>query len=372
MTYEITSWFKFDKNRINLGNCKFLTLKDKKSSPIRTIDIMLAPDNNYVQHCCATMASVLLNCDNTSYIHFHIPDNGLSEYNKDKIQQLKSIRNFDITYYDISKFDFSNLPLNRKYITVSTYYRLYINEFMPDNIDRLLYLDSDTNVEKDLKELWEINLDGYLAGVCEDETSIPNLVRTQLKYSDFCFNAGVVLFNLKEIRKIDFIKECIDYYNENWCIITLQDQDILNGVFDGRCKMLPLCWNVASPYYSSLEWKLKTNSKERYNAIYNPGIIHFTYIPKPWSKGCEHPLQNEYWKYISYTPFKNEYKKYKLKNDINKIFSRIFSIKCEKYKTVVYFLGIKISYKTTKQLMAELYDKLNKQINKKFNELKYR
>lgn len=357
MAFELCNK-KINKSDIELGHQIYL--QDKSSSKIeRNIDIVLSPDNNYVQHCTAVMCSILLNCDNTSYIRFHILDNNITEKNKEIMSSLKSIRPFDINYYDMSAFDLSQFPLNRKHISVATYYRLFIKEILPEYIERALYLDCDVIVEKDLKELWNVDLSGYLAGVSEDETSIPNLMRTNLKYSDFCFNAGVILFNMNEIRKINFLQECIDYYNQNKYIIKLQDQDILNGVFDGKCKKLSLRWNTASPFYISDEWRLTEPVSVRYDAIYNPAIIHYSWVPKPWDPSCVHLLQDEYWKYLSYTPFKNKYKIFKIKRFLNKIKSSIFSIEKNKYYQKIAILGFKIKHKTAESTLRGVEMKLN-------------
>lgn len=357
MAFEICN-HELNKSDIKLGQKVYLHDKEKNNIE-RNIDIILAPDNNYAQHCTAVMCSILLNCDNTSYIRFHILDNNINNQNKEIMNSLKNIRPFEINYYDMTKFDFSQFPLNRKHISVATYYRLFIKELLPQNIERVLYLDCDVIVERDLKELWNIDLTGYLAGVSEDETSIPNLMRTKLKYSDFCFNAGVILFNMNEIRKINFLQECIEYYNQNKYIIELQDQDILNGVFDGRCKKLPLCWNTASPFYISDEWRLTEPLSAKFEAIYNPGIIHYSWIPKPWNIRCKHPLKDEYWKYLCYTPFKNKYKIYKLKLMLYKIVSFIFSYENTGYCVNIKTLGIKIKHRTLKNKFRNIDMKLN-------------
>ncbi len=52
----------------------------------RTIDIVMAFDDAYVQHSAAAIASILLNCDATSNFRFHILDGGISETKKDKLK----------------------------------------------------------------------------------------------------------------------------------------------------------------------------------------------------------------------------------------------------------------------------------------------
>jgi lipopolysaccharide biosynthesis glycosyltransferase len=45
--------------------------------------------------------------------------------------------------------------------------------------------------------------------------------------------------------------------------------------------------------------------KEMTTSINNPAIIHYVSKPKPWDAMCDHPLEQEYYKYLSLTQFKN-------------------------------------------------------------------
>ena len=100
----------------------------------------MAADNRYIQHSAATIASILLNCDASSNFRFHILDGGISSDKKEKLLKLKQIRDFDIQFYDMTKYDWSMFPDNRAHITLATYYRLRIPEVLPKNIQKALYL----------------------------------------------------------------------------------------------------------------------------------------------------------------------------------------------------------------------------------------
>ena len=194
------------------------------------INICLSTDNNYVQHCVVTMASILKNCGNDYKVRFFILDGGISEENKRNIKKLAKIKDFVISYYDMTKIDFSDLPLNRSRISVATYYRLYLLDILPKDIKKLIYLDCDIVVKTDIAELWETDISGYYAGVVEDEGGKTQQKRLCLPFDYKYFNAGVILFNLEELRTFDFKESCLKYYENNKDIIILQDQDILNAI----------------------------------------------------------------------------------------------------------------------------------------------
>ena len=288
-------------NNVKLGQQIYLT--SPKNVPVkRTVDIVMAADNRYIQHSAATIASILLNCDASSNFRFHILDGGISSDKKEKLLKLKQIRDFDIQFYDMTKYDWSMFPDNRAHITSATYYKLRIPEVLPKNIQKALYLDGDMIIEQDLKELWDIDISNYVLGAIEDEQGIDS--RDRLGLSNKYFNAGVLLLNLKKLREVNLLKISMLYLDKNRKQIIYQDQDILNGLFNIQYKDLPLKWNVNTSIY------VPNNSKHIYSiydsdiAKQHPGIIHFTGSAlKPWYQEMLHPLSNEYWNYYKYTDF---------------------------------------------------------------------
>ena len=313
-----------------------------KYDTVEYLNIVLASDNNYAPYCATTIASILKNIDNNTKCRFYILDGGISDINKMKIEKLKIIKDFSITYYDMQDIDWSNLPLNRKHISTATYYRLIITKLLPKDIDKIIYLDCDVIVNSNIRELYDYCIkDYYVAGI-EDVTGKRESEKLNLE-QDFYFNAGVILLNIKQLRSFDFYKKCVDYFNSNKDIITLQDQDILNGVLNRKVKKLPLNWNVNTRIYS------KNNNEEfhnyskldEWNARNFPKIIHYSDKYKPWHKQCMHILKEEFYKYLSLTDFKKEKYIYLTNKYISNIFTiqtnfDVFQIKL--FNILIYFV----------------------------------
>ena len=294
------------KVKSELGSQIYLKNKDNKIKQTENIDIVFSSDDNYAQHCCAAIASILLNSSPCCYFRFYILDGGISQKNKEKLSSIKSIRDFSLQYIDMAKYDFSMFPMNRKYISVATYYRLLLLELLPEYVNKVIYLDCDIIVEQDIKILWDFDISNYLAGVVEDEGSISQIKRLELPLENNYFNAGVAVFNIEKLRTFNFKEKCINYYKENQERISLQDQDILNGVLNGSCRYLPLNWNTNSRLFFNNELEHNFTDDEAVAAMKNPAILHYTDKVKPWQKNCIHPLKEEYWKYLSYTAFKKQ------------------------------------------------------------------
>lgn len=285
-----------------LGQQIYLTAP--KNVPIeRTIDIVMASDDGYIQNSAATIASILLNCDASSRFRFHILDGGISTIKKNKLMKLKKLRDFEVKFYDMTKYDWSMFPDNRMHTTFATYYRLRIPEIMPKHIQKALYLDGDMIIEQDLRELWDIDISNYVLGAIEDEEGIES--GTRLGLTKKYFNAGVLLLNLNRLRKTNLLKNSVSYLEKNRERIVYQDQDILNGLFNTQYKEIPLKWNVNRGMYWSSSARHTYTNQEAKVIRKNPGIIHFTgHSAKPWYWGLmSHPLAEEYWKYLKHTDF---------------------------------------------------------------------
>ena len=98
-------------------------------------------------------------------------------------------------------------------------------------------------------------------------------------------NAGVLLWNLEEMRKCNLESMFLKLVSTNY---RMMDQDILNKVCFGKIKIIPLRYNVMTKLYHPEEKKL-TIQKQLYTIIeYNeafssPIIIHFCDKAKPWN-----------------------------------------------------------------------------------------
>jgi len=268
----------------------------------RTIDIVMASDDAYAQHSAAAIASILLNCDATSNFRFHILDGGISESKKEKLVKIKKVRDFEIKFYDMTKYDWSMFPNFHIHTSVAAYYRLRIADILPRNISRALYLDGDVIVEQDLKELWDTDLSGSVLGAVEDANGVT--FGKRLGLARRYFNSGVLLLSLDKLRQTNLMKKIVKYVNENKQRILCHDQDILNGLFNDQYKEISLKWNVNNLMYSpTIDMRHTYSDQDARIARQNPGIIHFT-GDKPWHWGwIPHPLADEYWKYLKYTEF---------------------------------------------------------------------
>lgn len=283
---------------------KDIVTKNKKyeKKSLSPIYIAFSCDNKYIRHCYTAINSLNKNT-NYDFNIFIITSN----LNTDNIKFIKKLecghcKSIEIINIDASQFNI--FPLNRKYISIATYYRLLLSNIIPCNIDKIIYLDCDIMVLGDIAELWDFNFPKHhYALVVEDEGGATQSQRLGLPIEKKYFNAGVIVFNLNRLRKENMLFKSrsilLKYQNK----IRLQDQDILNIYFCGRVTYAPLSWNVGTRLYKKNDLKGTYSEYEWKEAILRPKIVHFTGNVKPWFLKSDHPLVNEY---ISY-----QYPKYR-------------------------------------------------------------
>ena len=192
---------------------------------------------------------------------------------------------------------------------LEAYLRLCVPYKLPDEVDRILYLDVDTIVEKPLEECYNTDFFDYYAVVCRDlklsereENGIRQTVRDES--SDY-FNSGVMLCNLKKIREDFRFEDFVRYAKEQNYNLPYADQDILNGLFAGKVV-----------YADPDRYNYLVNMEVRYGysqELATDAVIRHYAGNCPWHRVKVVPSHKRWWHYAKQTPFYEELLEMKLK-----------------------------------------------------------
>ena len=160
--------------------------------------ILCCTDSNFVIPLGIMMLSV---CENnkTQEITFHvIIDESVTNKQKSEIvENIKQLAVIEFYTIDISTIR-EHLVVKNENLPICVYYRLLIENVLPKDIDKILYLDADIIVRHDLKELWETDISTHALGaVINQSDGMKFWERLQYPKSKGYFNAGVVIINLK-------------------------------------------------------------------------------------------------------------------------------------------------------------------------------
>lgn len=245
---------------------------------------------------------------------FHILSDFLSDETRNKLDYLKEdlakIYPCDIKIYIINEDKFRNFLCWKGNFVA--YYRLMIGSILPLDVEKCLYMDVDMLCLSDIRKLFFVDLeDKILAAVADFATwntrflkfrKLKYLFKGFLKFSREYFNSGLLLINLKEWRRQNIEKKCLDVLKHYKCI--LPDQDALNIIIKENYIKLPLSFNFFTVCYATNYLKIiykdeisdfskldyfkevgmMYSKNEFFKTLNEPFVLH--YSEKPWARYC--------------------------------------------------------------------------------------
>ena len=243
------------------------------------IPISFCPNNRYATLTYTSMISILSTKAYYTYIQFYIVIP--KDFKKDNIFLINSLyvqyEYFNITY--IKMDDRYRKAFTIRYLTNHAYYRYSLGELLP-NLNKIIYFDADTICFTDLSNFYNLNFGGkvILGRLIE-------FYKDELK-DKFSINTGILLLNLKEMRKMKFEKKILNILNNGFGIkkihtqnngnaginILTADQALINIYFYNYTGLFP-------PKYNAVNFDdklLKTFNKDsRY--LYEIEFLYFSY-----------------------------------------------------------------------------------------------
>ena len=265
------------------------------------VNVFFACDNKFLKFTYITLKSIMENANREHFYTFYVLNTDITE---DSMSVSKEI----INDYNNCRIEFVNvtnylnevkdrLPI-RDYYSNATYYRLFIAEMFPD-LDKVIYIDSDTIVKGDISKLYSIELENNLVGACHEQAMVQNdifgkYVNENLGLDRYnYFNAGLLLINCKLFRDEAILDQFTDLISLYECKVT-QDEDYLNILCQNRIKWVGDEWNTE--IFGDIKIK-----EEDIN------VLHYIMWCKPWHfKGIQY--EEYFWKYCEMTPFYDEVK----------------------------------------------------------------
>ncbi len=267
-----------------------------------SIPIVFATDDKYSKHLGVAICSLLDNQPEDIFYEIFVLHSNLSLKSRERLEIVAQQGCCSLVFKSPKKNLFKN-AVEWRYISKTTYYRLVIPSLFP-NYEKIIYLDADIVVLSSLKSLWEKDFqERSVVGFNEIYSS--NRRKTSaagLHYG--YFNAGVLLLNLKKLRKINFEARALVYLSESGNKFIYGDQDILNKILFRDWVHLPFRYNIFS-ILSKYHFGMDHRKDEYRNAIKKPVIIHYLGEHKPDSIKYIGWYAKIYRSYLHKTPWQN-------------------------------------------------------------------
>lgn len=247
-------------------------------------------DEKYQQHFAAAISSLIQNFDNSKKITVHVVTDSLNKEFRDKVNSFANTDFCEVNWINFDKRLAENLPIAAStHFSSAIYFRLFLPELLPKEVEKIVYLDSDTICMNDLSPLNDIKInDAYIAGVLDPNSAVE---ANRLQLENY-INSGVLIFNLAKWRNEKIAQKCFVWLYKNKQSI-LGDQDAINVICKNHILHLDSKWNVCiNPAFIEIPEEMN--------------IIHYITHMKPWQAWYDDALAQPYDDYLNLTPWKNK------------------------------------------------------------------
>ena len=207
-------------------------------------------DGRYSKFTGTSMLSILENTGANVTIHI-LHDNTMTLANwqnfiyiAGKYGQRVEFHNVEKLCADKIQFLHDKLGGMNNRFSIGTFFRLMVDKNILGGISKFIYLDSDTIVNLDIRELWNCSIENHaIASVPEIQATRgymitdKHLLHSNIVDLDDYFCAGVIMVNLDNLDD-NFFETGVQWLAEN-SQCECFDQDILNNFFSKTYLKLP-------------------------------------------------------------------------------------------------------------------------------------
>lgn len=247
--------------------------------------ILVTLDRNYLK-VLSVMLYSLSQSDPEGVYTVYVVNNTLTEEDFASLSAL--LPRTELVNVQVPEDLLQNAPVSDRYPT-EMYYRLFAARYLPQQLERILYLDPDLVVLHSLRSLYQIDFDGKLFAAAShiESRTFRELNRRRLHLSEHAkyLNSGVMMMNLALLRK-ESPQTIIDYIQSHKATLLLPDQDVLNALYADRTVPLdPLVYNLGEKYLRLKNLHLPPAEKLTLDWVRsNTAIVHYYGRNKPWKE----------------------------------------------------------------------------------------
>lgn len=277
------------------------------------MNVVYASNDGYARHLGTSMYSLFDRNRDFDEVSVFVLTLGLSEDNQGKLRKIADQFGRELICLNLDDLrDRIGYEVDTGGFDISIMLRLFMGDMLPQQIDRVLYLDCDTVVLQSLKHLWKEDLRGNIIGAVMEPTIYPEVKSSiDLGADDPYYNSGVLLVDLKKWREQDIQKKLLEFWKSKDGKLFASDQDVLNGTLKGKIHTLMPRYNFFTNYryfsYRELVRQGKTykavTPRELQIAKNHPFIIHYMGDERPWIAGNRNHYRKAYEQYLEKTPW---------------------------------------------------------------------
>lgn len=188
-------------------------------------------DWNYTRHAAVTILS-LLETNKKNKIKIWIISSCISQENIEELKRIVELYSQEIEFIidkNIVPEDLKKVIINKNNLTRGAWYRYFFKNYIKD-IDRILYIDCDVLIMKDIYQIYNMNM--HWKSIAWWYVCFPPRCLDKIYGIDYYFNSWVMLFDVKKYDSnkitVKKIKEINNKYSKYF---TWSDEEKINIIF---------------------------------------------------------------------------------------------------------------------------------------------
>ena len=303
----LTAYISLPKTEIEITkkeeNVRKIRIQPNACSDIsEPVNIVLITDSRYVSPTATSISSAIKNKCPESVYNFYIITENITEQDERMLMRLKDLspQKVDIKLIAQKEPDLPYENMQRFLQYKVGMHKIYLPETLKD-IDKVIYMDGDTIVLKDLHSLYNTDVADVYAAVAKDGIyyRFPKEMQEMgLDKRGFYFNSGVMLYNLALQREDKITEKLVEYIKTHEDFFG--DQDVLNMVFGNKLKLMSYRYNCISTFFEADDLNFlslyfgESLPKDTFYIYENATVLHYA-GDKPWQENYKPLYLKELW-----------------------------------------------------------------------------
>lgn len=276
--------------------------------------LVTAADDAFALPASVMIRSVADNVLRTRPLDVFVLDCGISGKSRSKMRASVSKAWISLHFIPIPKEKIVGFRVDG-HIAPAAYARLFMGEWLPSGIERIIYADGDMVVLTDIAALGEMDLHGRpmaavqdpVAGLVGQSAQMMHWDGWDVPMGTRIFNSGLMVLNLPLWRQERLFERAIEVACRHPERMQWHDQDALNYVLRGNYYELDPAWNVLPfVFYPPHNRDVVYDPEAVARCIRDPKIIHYGGTWRPWKGPGRHWREAEFYRYLHRTAWRND------------------------------------------------------------------
>lgn len=254
------------------------------------MNILVCPNSGYIPPLKVMLRSLTFSNPDDSF-DVYILHSSLADSDIRSVEESLKNRKARVIPVKLPENFGEDFPVLR-HLTKEAYYRIFAPFYLPEHLNRILYLDPDITIIGKIGELYNMDLqENCFVGASHGipVSQFVNRLRLKMCRGSKYINSGVLLMNLEQLRKEHSAGEILRYIDKNGDKLYFADQDVINGMYSKKTVYFsPLKYNLDEHFFKLYNSTRPISKRVDFSWVRkHTSIIHYCGKNKPWNEDYE-------------------------------------------------------------------------------------